>query len=75
MVRLLHLADLHLGAKFKLLGEKSVKRKEESSEAFKRAIDFAVDEKNRIGAVLFAGDTFDSHKPSQDVLELFRAQL
>ena len=75
MVRLLHLADLHLGAKFKLLGEKSVKRKEESSEAFKRAIDFAVDEKNRIGAVLFAGDTFDSHKPSKDVLELLRAQL
>lgn len=75
MVRLLHLADLHLGAKFKSLGEKSVARKEHNSEAFKRAIDFAVDEKNKIGAVLFAGDTFDSHKPSKDVVELFRAQL
>jgi len=75
MVRLLHLADLHLGAKLKSLGEKSAKRREDCSEAFKRAIDFAVDEKNKIGAVLFAGDTFDSHKPSKDVVELFRAQL
>ena len=75
MVRLLHLADLHLGAKFKWLGEKSAKRREDLSEAFKRAVDFAVDEKNKIGAVLFAGDTFDSHKPSREVTELFRAQL
>lgn len=75
MVRLLHLADLHLGAKLKPLGEKSAKRREDCNDTFKRAIDFAVDEKNRIDAVLFAGDTFDSHKPSKDVLELFRAQL
>ncbi len=75
MVRLLHLADMHLGAKFKLPGEKSAKRREDFSEAFKRAIDFASDEKNKIDAVLFAGDTFDSHKPSKDAVELFRAQL
>ena len=75
MVRFLHLADLHLGAKFKSLGEKSRKRSEDISVAFKRAIDFAVDEKNKIGAVLFAGDSFDSHKPSKDAVELFRAQL
>ncbi|TFB10412.1 DNA repair exonuclease [Candidatus Marinimicrobia bacterium MT.SAG.3] len=75
LVRLLHLADLHLGAKFKWLGEKSATRKEDLSEAFKRAIDFAVDEKNKIDAVLFAGDTFDSHKPSNETTELFRAQL
>ena len=75
MVRLLHLADLHLGAKLKSLGEKSVKRREDCNDTFKRAIDFAVDDKNKIGAVLFSGDTFDSHKPSKDVVELFRAQL
>ena len=75
MVRLLHLADLHLGAKFKSLGEKSVTRREDLSEAFKRAIDFALEEKNKIDAVLFAGDTFDSHNPAKDATELFRAQL
>ena len=75
MVRLLHLADLHLGAKFKWLGEKSSMRREDLSEAFKRAIDYAVEEKNKIDAVLFAGDTFDSHNPSKEATELFRAQL
>lgn len=75
MVRILHLADLHLGAKFKSFEENAVQRREDLSDAFKRAIDFAVGKKNRIDVVLICGDIFDTHTPEGDEVELFRAEL
>lgn len=75
MIRLLHLADLHLGAKFNWLGSKGKARRKDLSDAFSRAIDFAISDKNKIDAVIISGDVFDSHVPPNDDLELFRAEI
>ena len=75
MIRLLHLADLHLGAKFNWLGNKGKTRRKDLSDAFSRAIEFAITEKNKIDVVLISGDIFDSHVPLNDDLELFRAEI
>ena len=75
MIRLLHLADLHLGAKFNWLGSKGKTRRKDLSDSFSRAVEFALSNKNKIDAVIISGDIFDSHVPPNDDLELFRAQI
>ena len=54
MPRLLHMADVHLGARHQDLGEAAVKQRERQFGAFKRAIDLAL--KERVDVVLVVGD-------------------
>ena len=75
MIRLLHLTDLHLGAKFNRLGAKGNVRRKDLSDAFSRAIEFALSEKNKIDVVLISGDIFDHHVPPNKEAELFRAEI
>ena len=57
-VRLLHTGDVHLGATFKVLGERGREQRRQVQETFARVVGLALEE--RVDAVLIAGDLFDS---------------
>ena len=59
MPRLLHMADVHLGARHHDLGEAAVQQRERQFTAFRRAVDVALQE--RVDLVVVAGDLFDSN--------------
>jgi len=75
MIRLLHLADLHLGAEPTYLGDLANKRSLDYHQAFRRAIDYAADASNRIDGVLIAGDLFDRPNPTPEVFNLAAAEF
>jgi len=70
-IRLMHLADLHLGASLSYLGEQSGERARDIESALTRALALAP-EKN-VDAVLIAGDLFDSFDPPSDLVARVRA--
>jgi DNA repair exonuclease SbcCD nuclease subunit len=74
-MRILHLADLHLGWQPEFLGEKKDERARERDSLLARAADFALDAKNNINAVLIAGDLFETHRPPRPLVEMAIAQL
>ncbi|HEV2358765.1 MAG TPA: DNA repair exonuclease [bacterium] len=57
-LRLLHTSDVHLGATFKVLGDRGAEQRKQLRETFARVIDLALAE--RVDAMLIAGDLFDS---------------
>ena len=57
-IRLLHTSDIHLGATFKVLGERGREQHRQVRETFARVVGLAIEE--RVDAVLIAGDLFDS---------------
>lgn len=73
MLRILHTADLHLDAQFPSLGEKESQRREDFLKTFERIITLAI--KNEVHLVLFAGDLFDSPKPSGQTIGRVQAGL
>lgn len=75
MIRLIHLADLHLGAASSYLGAKAAERSQDFQAAFARAVDFAVSPRNGIDLILIAGDFFDRHDPDPDSLRFAIAEL
>jgi hypothetical protein len=64
MARLLHLADVHLGARFAEFGGLAAARREAHLAAFRRLP--AVAAENDAQAVLIAGDLFDRPDPTTD---------
>jgi len=72
-MKLLHTADLHLGARFVSLGGKGEAQRRQLLATFERVIDLAVEEK--VDAVLISGDLFDSTSPSAATLEKARLLL
>lgn len=74
-MRILHLADLHLGFVPEFLGEKKDERAAERNELLKRAVDYALDKRNEIKAVVVAGDLFESHRPASNLVEDTISQL
>jgi len=70
-IRLMHLADLHLGAPLSHLGEKAATRSQELESAFVRALEMAPEKE--IHAVVIAGDLFDSFDPPRDLVARVRA--
>lgn len=66
-MRLLHLADLHLGWVPRFLGDKEGERQRERDSLLARAVDYALDPAHGIGLVLIAGDLFESHTPPKDL--------
>lgn len=73
-MRLLHVADLHLGWEAKYLdSEKARVRKQERNEVLRHAVDLALDPKHRIDGVLLVGDLFETYDPEKglvrDVIE------
>jgi DNA repair protein SbcD/Mre11 len=74
-LRILHLADLHLGWTPEFMGEKKEERAKERDSLLQKAVDFALNKQNHIQAVVVAGDLFESHRPTAKLVEEVRNQL
>lgn len=66
-VKILHCADLHIGAQESFLGEKSLSRRLETLLTFERIIESA--RENAVDIILIAGDLLDSNKIEQSFIE------
>jgi DNA repair exonuclease SbcCD nuclease subunit len=73
MLRLLHTADVHLGARHADLGDRAATQRERQFAAFVATIDVALAEK--VDLVLIAGDLFDSNVQPRRSVERAAAQL
>jgi DNA repair exonuclease SbcCD nuclease subunit len=73
MLRLLHTADVHLGAKFLSLGDKGTAQREQVRASFKKLVSLAVAED--IDIVLIAGDLFDANQQPQRNIDLVVEQF
>lgn len=73
LLKILHTADLHVGAKYNFLGEKGAVQRRELLNCLDKIVDLAVTEK--VHMTLFAGDLFDSNVPSSSSLERVRNSL
>lgn len=76
MVRMLHLADLHLGWTPDFLDEERRKiRQKERDSILERAVDFALKPEHDIHLVLIAGDLFEHHNPPPALIAYAQEQL
>ena len=73
MLRIIHTADVHLGARHDDLGEQASAQRERQFAAFVATIDLAIAEKADL--VLIAGDLFDSNVQPKRSVERVAAQL
>lgn len=73
MLRLLHTADVHLGARHADLGDQAAAQRERQFAAFKAAVDLALTEK--VDLFLIAGDLFDSNTQPRRSVERVAAEL
>jgi exonuclease SbcD len=73
MLRILHTADVHLGARHADLGDAASGQRERQFAAFKTSIDLALGEK--VDIVLIAGDLFDSNTQPSRSVERVAAEL
>lgn len=72
-MKLLHLADVHLGASYSGFGDLAGQRAGEVMDAFRQIPEIAATE--RVDAVLFAGDLFDGPQPPTDTMAAVRETL
>jgi exonuclease SbcD len=73
VLRLLHTADVHLGARHADLGDRAATQRERQFAAFVTTIDLALVEK--VDLVLIAGDLFDSNVQPKRSVERAASQL
>jgi exonuclease SbcD len=73
MLRLLHTADVHLGARHTDLGERATVLRERQFTAFRVSVDLAIVE--AIDLFLIAGDLFDSNTQPRRSVERVAAEL
>jgi len=73
MLRLLHTADVHLGARHTDLGDRAAMQRERQYAAFVATVDLALSAK--VDLVLIAGDLFDSNVQPRRSVERAAAQL
>jgi DNA repair exonuclease SbcCD nuclease subunit len=73
MLRLLHTADVHLGARHADLGDRASAQRERQFAAFVATIDLAIAE--QVDLVLIAGDLFDSNVQPRRSVERVAGQL
>jgi DNA repair exonuclease len=73
MLKIIHTADVHLGARHDDLGEQASAQRERQFAAFKAAIDLALAEK--VDLFLVAGDLFDSNVQPRRSVERVAAEL
>ena len=73
MLRLLHTADVHLGARHTDLGERAAVLRERQFTAFRVSVDLAIVES--VDLVLIAGDLFDSNTQPRRSVERVAAEL
>ncbi len=73
MLRLIHTADVHLGARHADMGEQAAAQRERQFDAFRRTVDLALAE--RVDMVLIAGDLFDSNTQPRRSVDRVAAEL
>ncbi|HYO44561.1 MAG TPA: metallophosphoesterase [Candidatus Limnocylindrales bacterium] len=73
MLRLLHTADVHLGARHADLGDAAATQRERQFAAFAASVDLALSE--RVDLFLVAGDLFDSNVQPRRSVERVAAEL
>jgi DNA repair protein SbcD/Mre11 len=73
MLRLLHTADVHLGARHTDLGERAAVLRERQFAAFRASVDLAIAE--QVDIFLIAGDLFDSNTQPRRSVERVAAEL
>src|ERR671910_775687 len=73
MLRIIHTADVHLGARHDDLGEQASAQRERQFAAFAATVDLAIAEK--VDVFLIAGDLFDSNVQPRRSVERVAAQL
>jgi exonuclease SbcD len=73
MLRLLHTADVHLGARHTDLGERAAVLRERQFAAFRTSVELAIVEK--VDIFLVAGDLFDSNTQPRRSVERVAAEL
>ena len=73
MPRLLHMADVHLGARHRDLGDAAVRQRERQLAAFRRALDVGLT--NRVDVALICGDLFDSNAQPRRTVEVAATEL
>ena len=73
MLRLLHTADVHLGARHADLGDAAAAQRERQFAAFKASVDLAINE--QVDLFLVAGDLFDSNVQPKRSVERVAAEL
>jgi DNA repair exonuclease SbcCD nuclease subunit len=73
MPRLLHLADVHLGARHPDLGAAASRLRERQAAAFRRAVDAGIEA--RVDVALVCGDLFDSNAQPRRVVEAAALEL
>lgn len=73
MLRIIHTADVHLGARHDDLGEQAAAQRERQFAAFKATVDLALAEK--VDLFLVAGDLFDSNVQPRRSVERVAAEL
>ena len=67
-VKIIHTGDLHLGMTFKSLGDKSKLHRRDCQDVFSNIINLCIKEK--VDALLIAGDLFDNPNPSKSIATL-----
>src|SRR2546425_9445862 len=72
-LKLLHMADVHLGKAFQMLGAQGAAQRRALEDTFVRAVDVAI--AHQVHVVLIAGDLFDSPRPSATLVDLAERQL
>lgn len=73
MLRLVHTADIHLGARHADMGERAASLRERQWSAFRATVDLALTE--RVDIFLVAGDLFDSNTQPRRTVEAVGAEL
>ncbi len=73
MLRIIHTADVHLGARHDDLGEQAAAQRERQFAAFTATVDLAIAE--RVDLFLIAGDLFDSNVQPRRSVERVAAEL
>ena len=67
MLKILHTADVHLGARFPGLGKTGDRLRVIAKETFSRIVDVALEK--QVNLILIAGDLFDSNQVSKSTVE------
>ena len=73
VLRIVHTADVHLGARHADMGDHAAAQRERQFAAFKTTIDLAIEE--RVDLFLIAGDLFDSNTQPRRSAERVAAEL
>ena len=76
MIRLLHLADLHLGWESRTMpDDKSRILRKERDKILEKAVDFALHPGNEIDGVIIVGDLFEKYNPEEALIRETMRQM